>query len=85
MPGLNRACMCAGLYAPQDAEELTGAGEAVATGVELALDELPDAGASQKLVAAAARQVAAAHRGLQAALPELARSAAEASGTQPEE
>lgn len=82
---LTFASMRAGLYAPQDAEELAGAGEALATGVDLALDELPDAGPSQKLVAAAARQVAEAHRGLQAALRELARSAADASGTRPEE
>ena len=78
--------MHAGLYAPQDAEELAGAAEALATGVELALDELPDAGPSQKLVAAAARQVAAAHSALQDALRELAGAgAADASGTRPEE
>ncbi|KAK9845378.1 hypothetical protein WJX81_005018 [Elliptochloris bilobata] len=75
----------AGLYAPQDVEELAGAGEAVATGVELVLDELPDAGPSQKLVAAAARQVAASAAALRAALMELVQDEQEASSTRPEE
>ncbi len=75
----------AGLYAPQDAEELAGAGEAVATGVELLLEELPAAGPAHAQADAAARRAADAHGALAGCLRALADDSPECSSQRPEE
>lgn len=75
-----------GLYAPQDPEELAGAAEALSTGAQLLLDELPaDGAAVDPRLAAAAGQVAEVHGRLLDRLRALAEDAQAQSSHRPEE